>query len=333
MENNDVEDEIIIHGNIYKVVNTEISQALLKFYPENPRVYAILDVKSGTPDQSAIEKAMTKMEHVKQLKESIKANGGLIDSVLVRDGDYIVLEGNSRLAAYRLLAKEDPIKWGKMKCKLLPKDISDSAIFQLLGQYHIIGRKDWSPYEQAGYLYRRVKVSNQSIDSISSELGITKNSAQYSIDVYEYMINNNDTNPEKWSFYDELLKNKNIKEALDNVDGLQETINKDIKENKIVRALDIREKLGGIAKVKDKDSRKILRKVADGDADIYDGYQILNDEGKTGNIYYQIKKFRIKITENDFETRMLNEQNDSNIRFELKKIKKTTEQLLKKLER
>ncbi len=151
------------------------------------------------------------MDHVKQLKESIKANGGLIDPLIVRDGDYIVLEGNSRLAAYRLLCKNDPIKWANVKCILLPSDIDDAAIFTLLGQYHIIGRKDWNPYEQAGYLYRMVKSSNQPIEFIARELGITEFAAKKAVEVYTYMLDCNDNHPNKWSYYDELLKNKNIK--------------------------------------------------------------------------------------------------------------------------
>ena len=145
----------------YNIREEELLHADLKFYPENPRVYSFLDVANGVPDQETIEEVMTDMDHVKQLKESIKANGGLIDPLIVRDGDFVVLEGNSRLAAYRILQKQDPIKWAKVKCKILPSDISDKAIFTLLGQYHIIGRKDWSPYEQAGYLYRRRENSKQ----------------------------------------------------------------------------------------------------------------------------------------------------------------------------
>ncbi len=98
---------------------------------------------------------MCLQEHVKELKESIKSNGGLIDPIIVRDGDFVVLEGNSRLAAYRILYKTDPIKWAKIKVTLLPKDIPESAVFTLLGQYHIVGKDPWDPYEQAGYLYRR----------------------------------------------------------------------------------------------------------------------------------------------------------------------------------
>lgn len=331
MEDSFMEDELVIHGTTYKVKNGEINQALLKFYTENPRVYSILNIDDAEPDQETIEEKMTKLDHVKQLKESIKANGGLIDPIIVKDDDYIVFEGNSRLAAYRLLVKENPVKWSMIKCKILPKDIPDSAIFQLLGQYHIIGRKDWSPYEQAGYLYRRTKISNQSIDSIANELGITKSSAQNMINVFEYMKENDDTKAEKWSFYEELLKNKSIRDALDNVDGLKETINASIKENKVRMALDIRNYLGGVAKVKDKDSRKILRKIADKEIDIYEGYEILDNGGKTGDIYHTVKKFRNKINEADFEEKLKNEDTKA-IAFELKRIKQTIMRLLKDIE-
>ena len=148
-------NDILTIGNIdYEIVRTELKQKDLKFFPENPRVYSVLNMTNEQPTQEQIEEIMCKTDHVKKLKESIKSNGGLIDPIFVRDGDMVVLEGNSRLAAYRILYKQNPIRWSKLKAILLPKDIPDSAVFSLLGQYHIIGRKDWEPYEQAGYLYR-----------------------------------------------------------------------------------------------------------------------------------------------------------------------------------
>lgn len=75
--------------------------------------------------------------------------------VVKRNGEYVVLEGNSRLAAYRLLAAKDPIKWQKVRVCILPEEITDGDIFTLLGQYHLVGRKDWSVFEQAAYLYRQ----------------------------------------------------------------------------------------------------------------------------------------------------------------------------------
>jgi hypothetical protein len=35
------------------------------------------------------------------------------------------------------------------------KTVTDSAIASLLGQLHLKGKKDWRPYEQASFLYRR----------------------------------------------------------------------------------------------------------------------------------------------------------------------------------
>ena len=327
----ELKDKIIIGGKEYDVVKIEINQSLLQFYPENPRVYSALSADYAEPDQETIEKIMITMDHVKQLKESIKANGGLIDPVIVKDKDFIVLEGNSRLAAYRLLAKEDPIKWGKIKCILLPENISESAIFQLLGQYHIIGRKDWSPYEQAGYLYRRIKKSNQSLEFIAKELGISKGNAENAIKVYEYMIANGDDHPEKWSYYEELLKNRSIRKYMETVDGLEDKIKETIKNNEVNMALDIRNVLGGIAKVQDKESNKIMRDIADGKLDIYEAYKIIEDDGKTGKVYQTLKSFRKKINEEDFSKRMMNE-NVSQIKFELSKIEKTIRMLLKKLD-
>jgi len=158
--------QLIIGKRTFIVEDTELAQVNLKFYVDNPRVYSVLRNMDDEPSQDEIEALMVDMDHVKQLKQSIEANGGLIDPLIVRAGDNVVLEGNSRLAAYRLLCRIDPIKWGMVRCKVLPHDIDDSAIFTLLGQYHIVGRKDWSPYEQAGYLYRRIKDTKLPIEEM-----------------------------------------------------------------------------------------------------------------------------------------------------------------------
>ena len=41
-------------------------------------------------------------------------------------GDMVVLEGNSRLAAYHYLAGQDQNRWGKVRCTLLPADIDET---------------------------------------------------------------------------------------------------------------------------------------------------------------------------------------------------------------
>ena len=113
-----LDDTLILRNREIPVKLGHLRQADLRFYPENPRVYSIVCSNGQDPTQGEIERTLVEMEHVKQLRNSIKLNGGLTDPVLVRDKSFVVLEGNSRLAAYRLLAQKDPIKWDLIKCKV-----------------------------------------------------------------------------------------------------------------------------------------------------------------------------------------------------------------------
>jgi len=132
---------VTLLGQEVPVRTCRMPQADLKFYPENPRIYSFVHGSTESMSQQEIENRLKKLDHVNKLVQSIKAHGGLINPLIVRGGDNVVLEGNSRLAAYRILAQIDAIQWGQVKCTLLPNDIQDDLVFALLGQYHIIGQK------------------------------------------------------------------------------------------------------------------------------------------------------------------------------------------------
>ena len=326
------EDELIIGKQKIHVKLCELNQSELKFYEENPRVYSSLNT-IGTPTQEEIEEYMINQDHVKQLKVSIESNGGLIDPLIVRDGDYTVLEGNSRLAAYRLLAtSKDAIQWAKVKVKLLPADISDKTIFQLLGQYHIIGRKDWEPFEQANYLYRRQQNTKIPIETMAKELGITAGLAKKMIETIKFMIAHNDLKKNNWSCYDEYLKNASIKKYRETNISIDDTIVNAIKADEIRDAKDIR-KLGEIARVGDKQSKKIMNEIAVGNLDIYEGYEEMKDSGKLEDAIKKLKKFRDFVNENSIENQLMNsEENRKQALFEITKIIKRLENIKAKLE-
>ena len=320
-------ENLTIGKKDYEVEVVELNQADLKFYPENPRVYSVLNINGEEPNQDDIEDYMCSMEHVKQLKVSIESNGGLIDPLIVRGGDFTVLEGNSRLAAYRLLCKTDAVTWGKVKCKLLPADIPDSAIFALLGQYHIIGRKDWDPFEQASYLYRRHKQTKLPIAYMAQELGITKGKAEKMISVIQFMIDNDDLNKKHWSYYEEYLKNAGIKKFRETMPNLDETIVEAVKTEQINEAADMR-KLGDIAKVGDKQSKKVMQKISDGEIDIYEGYSEVEDAGKFDDVVKKLKTFRQYINDDSIPKQMkVSEDCYKQAQYEIKKILTRLEQL------
>ena len=299
--------KIIIGKKEYNVEEEPLNQCELLFYEENPRVYSILRSNGTIPTQKEIEAKMKSMEHVKQLRLSIEQNGGLIDPLIVvkRNGDYVVLEGNSRLAAYRLLAEKDPVKWPKVRANILPEEISENEIFTLLGQYHLVGRKDWNIFEQAAYLYRQKKSSG---------------------------LENDDLRPDRWSYYEEYLKSRAIRKYRDTNAQIDATFVKQVKTGKIKQAMDVRVVLGEVAKTKGKTASKIMQDIIDEKVDIYDGHDRLRETGKTTNTYKQISKFHESITNEEFQSSLLLEATtNKDIKFELRKIQKAIGELLQKL--
>ena len=284
-----VKDTITIGKVKYPVTRCELKQADLKFYPENPRVYSILNNSSEDPSQEEIEEEMCKMEHVKELRISIESNGGLTDPLIVKGN--IVLEGNSRLAAYRILNKTQPAKWGLVKCMVLPSDISDDAVFTLLGQYHIIGRKDWEPFEQATYLFRRSTQTKTPIAILARDLGVSAKKAEQMVEVVKFMKMNDDVDKKHWSHYEEYLKNSGVKKFRETSPDIDTTIASAIKNGEIAKASDIR-CLGDVAKQGDKQSKVLMQKVATGDISIYEAYEKMKATGKLGNVVKELKKHR-----------------------------------------
>src|ERR1700674_4193937 len=110
-----VADHLLIRGKNIPVRNTELEHAKLRFWHDNPRVYSAIRGNGIVPTQEEIQEHLIKMEHVKALIYDIELNGGLIEPLIVRDGTFDVVEGNSRLAAWRALAKKQPLKWGYVK--------------------------------------------------------------------------------------------------------------------------------------------------------------------------------------------------------------------------
>ena len=317
--------KITIGKKDYEVEEQLLNQCELHFYEENPRVYSILRSNGSSPSQKEIEDKMTSMEHVKQLQLSIKQNGGLIDPLIVvkRNGNYVVLEGNSRLAAYRLLAAKDPVKWQKVRAIILPENITDSNIFTLLGQYHLVGRKDWNIFEQAAYLYRQKKSSGLDNDILAKNVGLTESKVNSLIQVYSFMLENDDLRPDRWSYYEEYLKSRALRKYRETSPKIDSTFVKQVKSGQIKQAMDVRIVLGEIAKVKGKAATKIMQDIIEEKTDIYDGHDRLKETGKTTNTYKQISKFHESITDDDFQRSLLLEATSNNaIKFELKKYRR-----------
>jgi hypothetical protein len=310
-------NSILIRGEHIPVVTQFVAQSTLKFFAENPRIYSVVRPDGGEPNQTDIENKLLEMDHVKALIQDIKRDGGLTDPVVVKLGTLEVLEGNSRLAAYRALAKIDPIKWGLMKCRLLPEDIAPELIFALLGQYHIKGKKDWVPFEQAGFLYRRHKSHDIEPADLAREIGLTKRKVEHLISTYEFMIDHGEADTSRWSFYDEYLKSSQIKKARLKVPNFDNLIVEKIQSGEIARAVDIRDRLPVICA-----ANKPLQKLGSRLLDFEEAHEQAIESGADNTPFKKLSKFRNWLATPEVEVALSRTQGEARnkIEFELNKL-------------
>lgn len=322
-------ETIRIRGREIPVRTTTLRQDTLRFFVDNPRVYSVLRTgNTEDPTQEEIQNKLLDMDHVKALVQDIKRDRGLTDPVIVRARTLEVLEGNSRLAAYRHLAKLDPIKWGMIKVRILPEDIDEKLVFALLGQYHIKGKKDWAPFEQAGFLYRRHKTHDIPVDRLAQEIGLSKQKVAHLIGVYQFMLDHNQSETARWSYYDEYLKSRIIKKVRS--DKFDQLVVDKIKSGEIARAVDVRNRLPLICK-----AQKPLKRFAADTIDFEEAYDLAVDAGADSTPYARVTKFRkwLAMQETAQALSRTKGETRNKIEFELKKLRPVVESLLNSLSR
>lgn len=322
------EDIITLRGEEINVRTGFMPHLDLRFYSENPRIYSQVWTDSEVePTQEAIYKELIRSEHVREhLIPSIRHNGGLIEPVLVRQN--VVLEGNSRLAAYRALFAEEPSKWAMIRVRLLPDSVTESQVFSLLGEFHIVGKKDWSPYEQAGYLWRRFNKHNVSIDDLKSEVGLSKQRIRHLIHVYGFMLDHNERDPLKWSYYDELFTGKRFDDARDLFPSFDEIIVEKIQSGEIKRAMDLRDELPLVTK----GGTKTLKKFMDGRLDFEEAVAEAHSRGAGNMSKKRMDDFRKWLGDDDRDEDIKSSAGDERnaIKFLLQKIHDRADGLLRK---
>lgn len=323
-----VEDTITLRGRELKVRSGFLFQKNLKFFAENPRIYSQVWVSEDEePSQADIFDVLKRSEHVREhLIPSIEHNGGLIEPVLVRRD--VVLEGNSRLAAYRLLATVDAEKWARIRVRLLPDDVTDSEVFSILGEFHIVGKKDWAPFEQAGYLWRRFKHHNVSEDVLKSELNLSRQRIRHLIHVYDFMLEHEERNPSRWSYYDELHKIRRFDQARELYPDFDKLIVEKVRSEEIKRAVDLRDDLPLIVEAGGKTLKKFMECRLDFEAATHEAKM----KGAGNATMRRLEENRRWLAEpdrdEDISAASLDER--SNIKFNLAKLRDRADALLKK---
>lgn len=192
MTNDNSSEFMVIGSKRVPIRIEEIDIFQLGYYPDNPRINYVLSKYGGLLDQNTIEQSLWTLDSTKNLAEDIRRNGGLIEEVLVLNNQ--VVEGNTRLCAYRHLYKTAPEgqkeKWKKIRAKRLLENIDIKDIFLLLGKLHIEGKTEWDPYEKASYIYKMTDENGMSLDEISVIVGMPTSNIRTQIAAYQFMRDN-----------------------------------------------------------------------------------------------------------------------------------------------
>ena len=264
----------------------------LLFFPDNPRVYAVIremaDFESLTSEerQERIYQQLLKEPSVKNLLPEVKHDEGLQEPVIVRWDTKVVIEGNSRLAVYRKMHEEypDDERWLRIQCLVVHSLTLDEQI-RLLGQTHLRGKTDWSPFAKALSCYRLVVEEEQMSKAELSRLyGISVGTINKNIKIIQLMEENEENRQSRFSYY-KVLAGDQISSAIEQHATLRAHLMTEVKANAFT-ALDLRKRLPDIVK-----KPKIRRKFEKGEITLEEAY----DRAKISGMEQSLKNVNVSL--------------------------------------
>lgn len=293
---NSDETTIAIMGENVSARHELIQIDQLSFLSENPRVYAAIremaDYDHLTPDekQARIYQHLLAEPSVENLIPEIERDGGLQDPIIVRWDTRQVIEGNSRLAAYRRLLEKSLNKdqWTHIRC-LVVSNLTDDQQTRLLGQSHLHGKTEWSPYAKSIFCFRWVVEEQRDIDHLSRLSGIRPAEIRKNVKIIQLMLENEDKTLSNFSYYNVLVRNKKISSQIEDNGPLRDRLLSQIRagnftnEDPDFTAQKMRDRLPKVIA-----KPKILRKYVEGDLNLEEAYE----RARVSDVEQRLKRVR-----------------------------------------
>ncbi len=281
----------------------------LKFLSDNPRVYAVIQEMEDFDDLTQDEKqgriydCLLKEQSVKNLIPQIKKDRGLQEPIIVRWDTQEVIEGNSRLAVYRKLNREDPDNeiWKEIRCQVVDT-LTDDQQTRILGQIHLHGKTEWSRYAKALYCYRWVVEQGNDSATLSKIAGFSTQEINKNVSSIKLMHENNESKHSNYSYYDVLVRNREISSAISDSNPLRKSLLTKIKTEAFT-AQEMRDQLPTIIR-----KPKILGKFQKGEVTLKDAY----DRASISGTQHRLKKIHESLEDIEKEDIESLERNEAN---------------------
>lgn len=226
---------------------------------ENPRIQFLIDneLAKGTKIEDISQAKLRLGLRVKtksrydSLKESIETTG-LLEPIWVfeKDGEYVVIEGNTRKIIFDELTDKYPNKpeWKQIEARILPVSTSEEVIAFIRLESHLGGKQPWDPYERARYLYN-LQQKGYTIPRLAREARSSESEIKNDIKAFEIMRDNFlskygdelDNPVSKYSYFVELVGKKKVRNLEITGAFSIDDFAKWVAEDKIPRAIDVRD--------------------------------------------------------------------------------------------
>lgn len=184
-------DEIVLAGTRVQVRAADIPLDDVQLDSSNPRLantVGLSHLAEGEAMQRHLEEVLWGDPDVQQLFQSIRENKGLVERIIVRSNG-VAAEGNCRTVAYRKLRQKFPADstWRTIPARILPSNITPKQIAILLGELHVGGKNEWSPFEKAGHIHALFTKHGLTQDEIAKLLHTSKTAVNHHIRAFGAM--------------------------------------------------------------------------------------------------------------------------------------------------
>jgi hypothetical protein len=214
-------DEIVLDKMKVQVRGQDLPVEDILLDPTNPRIantVAASNFDDGKAMQDSLGEFLWSDSDVHNLYRSVLENRGLIERIIVRN-NMVVAEGNCRTVVYRKLREKFPKDptWRTIPARVLPANISDRQIAVLLGELHVGGKNEWSPFEKAGHIHQLFTQYGMVQEEIAKILRTSKTAVNHNFRAFDalkkYMVAFPGPGAvRKFSYFLELYKNPQLRE-------------------------------------------------------------------------------------------------------------------------
>ena len=216
-------EEVPVAGAVIRLDHALIPIRQLELDPDNPRIRYRLGINPGTD----AKQELLGWRDVILLRKDIERTGGLRERIVVqfdaKTKRYKVREGNCRTVCYSSLHERAPRdrRWQKVPAKVLPQDVDPRAVAILLADWQVIGKIEWKAHEKAAQVSHMHRDLKMPMDDIAMHMRASKTTIQRQLDAHRALTDRFFTvdggkyaalGEGKWSFFEELFKNKDLRE-------------------------------------------------------------------------------------------------------------------------